>query len=109
MADADKLGIILEAMSYYGYENIIPVYKEIALKTKTARDNESADMLDIIFDTIYFDFGTNIMYDAVFVSTFLNDIFNSKSSTAVVSSMEKAREKITQYMIDIFAMAEEME
>ena len=109
MADADKLGIILEAMSYYGYEKIIPVYKEVALKTKTARDNESADMLDIIFDTIYFDFGTNIMYDAVFVSTFLNDIFNSKSSTAVVSSMEKAREKITQYIVDIFSMAEEME
>ena len=109
LADAEKLGVILEAMSYYSYENIIPVYKEVALKTKTARDNESADMLDIIFDTIYFDFGTNIMYDAIFVPTFLNDIFTSKSSTAIVSSMEKAREKITEYQTEIFTAAEEME
>lgn len=66
MADAEKLGSALEAMSFYGYRDVIPVYKEVALKTKTTRDNESADMLDIIFGTIYFDFGTNIMYDAVF-------------------------------------------
>lgn len=106
---ADNLGIVLEAMSYYGYKDVIPVYKEVALKTKTARDNESSDMLDIVFSTIYFDFGTNIMYDAVIAESFLKDIFNSKSADTIVSSMENARPRIEQYIADIFEMAAEME
>lgn len=109
MDKADNLGIVLEAMSYYGYKDVIPVYKEVALKTKTARDNESSDMLDIVFSTIYFDFGTNIMYDAVIAESFLKDIFNSKSADTIVSSMEKARPEIEKYIADIFEMAAEME
>lgn len=66
-------------------------------------------MLDIVFGTIYFDFGTNIMYDAVIARTFLNDIFNSKSADTIVSSMEKARPEIEKYIADIFGMAAEME
>lgn len=108
MTYADNLGIVLEAMSYYGYKDVIPVYKEVALKTKTARDNESADMLDIVFNTIYFDFGTNIMYDAVFAQTFLTDIFNSKSSESIVSSIESARPTIDKYISDIFELSAEM-
>lgn len=42
--NADCAGIILEAMSFSGYYDIVPQYKEIALKTKTARDNESSAM-----------------------------------------------------------------
>ena len=100
-ADADNLGIVLEAMSYATYHEVVPVYKEIALKTKTARDNESEEMLDIIFDNVYFDFGTNIMYDAVIADTFLTDIFNSGSSGIIISSMEKALPVIQKYMDDI--------
>lgn len=109
MNKEDNLGTVLEAMSYYGYKDVIPVYKEVALKTKTARDDESSDMLDIVFSTIYFDFGTNIMYDAVIAESFLKDIFNSKSADTIVSSMENARPRIEQYIADIFEMAAEME
>ena len=109
MNKEDNLGTVLEAMSYYGYKDVIPVYKEVALKTKTARDDESSDMLDIVFSTIYFDFGTNIMYDAVIAESFLKDIFNSKSADTIVSSMEKARPEIEKYIADIFEMAAEME
>lgn len=109
MADAEKLGAALEAMSFYGYRDVIPVYKEVALKTKTARDNESADMLDIIFGTIYFDFGTNIMYDAVFAEGFIKSIYKAKSSDSIVSSMEKNKKTIDKYIADIFEMAAEMQ
>ena len=109
MADAEKLGAALEAMSFYGYRDVIPVYKEVALKTKTARDNESADMLDIIFGTIYFDFGTNIMYDAVFAEGFIRSIYKAKSSDSIVSSMEKNKKAIDKYITEIFEMASEMQ
>ncbi len=109
MADADNLGILLEAMSFSGFYDVIPQYKEIALKTKTARDSESADMLDIIFSSIYFDFGTNILYDGVLADSFLADIWNKKSSDVIVSSMEKHMPKIEKYIADLNEMIAEIE
>lgn len=109
MADAEKLGTALEAMSFYGYSDVIPVYKEVALKTKTARDNESADMLDIVFSTIYFDFGTNIMFDSVLAGGIINSLYHAKSSDSIVSKLEKGKKEIDKYIDDIFEMAAEMQ
>jgi nitroreductase len=50
-------GALLEAMSSYGYTNVIPEYYEIALKRRTSRDEESSAMLDLIFATRTYDFG----------------------------------------------------
>lgn len=108
MKDAEYAGIILEAMSFAGYYDVVPQYKEIALKTKTARDDESADMLDIIFAAVSFDFGTNIMYDAVFAGSFLTDIWKAKSSDIIVSSMEKALPTIEKYIADLTKLTEAM-
>ena len=105
---AENLGMTLEAMSFAGWRDVIPVYKEIALKTKTARDNESEAMLDIIFGSIYFDFGTNICYDAVLAPTFLTDIWHSRDSGAIVSAIEKYKPKINQYITDLVIVASEM-
>ncbi|MCI8388811.1 MAG: hypothetical protein HFE63_10165 [Clostridiales bacterium] len=58
-ADGDMAGAILEALAYYGWRDIRPEYIERALKGKSARDDESAAMLDMIFDNIAFEF-TNV-------------------------------------------------
>ncbi|MBE6611837.1 MAG: hypothetical protein E7632_05050 [Ruminococcaceae bacterium] len=55
-ADKDMVGTILEAMAYYGWRDVMPEYKEITLKVKGTRDDESAEMLDIIFAATRFDF-----------------------------------------------------
>lgn len=47
--DLDRTGIITEAMSYAGYKNILPAYCEKALKGRYSTDEESAEMLDMIF------------------------------------------------------------
>lgn len=46
--DLDRTGLILEALVYEGYNTIRPALYDIALKVKTTRDNDSAEMLDII-------------------------------------------------------------
>ena len=56
--DTDRAGFIAEAMAYYSYTNIRPVAYEENFKMKAARDEESFEMLDLIFDTLYIDFGT---------------------------------------------------
>jgi len=94
-------------MSYVTYRDVVPVYKEVALKTKTARDDDSAAMLDIIFDSIYFDFGTNILYGALLESTLLVDLWQSKSSSSIVSTVEKYLPKIEAFIEDLENAAEE--
>ena len=48
---------MLEAMSSEYYRSVRPVYFEMSLESRTARDAESADMLEIIFQTRSFDPG----------------------------------------------------
>lgn len=55
-SDETLAGCVIEALAYYGYNDVLPEYYERALKGKGTRDDESAEMLDIIFDNIYFDF-----------------------------------------------------
>lgn len=61
----DNVGIILEALAFDSQKNLIPTYKEVVLKTKSARDDESAAMIDIIVDSISFEFGLNAWQDTV--------------------------------------------
>ena len=47
--DAEMLGGIMEAMAYEGQKQIIPAYYDKTLLQKNARDEESEQMLDIVF------------------------------------------------------------
>lgn len=55
--DPERTSVILEAMSYEGWKNVIPAFYETALQGKYARDDESVMMLDIIKNSRVFDFG----------------------------------------------------
>lgn len=52
----ERLGIIIEAMSAEGYKQVRPAFFEIALKSKYTFDADSAEMLEIIGNTIVRDF-----------------------------------------------------
>ncbi|MBQ8578736.1 MAG: hypothetical protein IJ449_12345 [Clostridia bacterium] len=47
----DAVCATLEAMAYYSYYNVTPVYYETALKTKYTRDDLSSQIIDLIHDT----------------------------------------------------------
>ena len=99
----DNVGIILEALSFDSQYNVLPEYKEVALKTKSARDDESAAMIDIIIDSISFEFGLNAWQDVV-ANPFIrgsfaagnNNIASTLASmeTTVNAEIEKLRENI---------------
>ncbi len=61
----ENVGMLLEALAYDTNANILPEYKEVLLKTKLARDNESEEMIDIILNSISFDFGINAWQNEV--------------------------------------------
>ncbi|MBQ7346590.1 MAG: hypothetical protein IJW55_01395 [Clostridia bacterium] len=47
----------LEAMASQGYETVAPAYYDETLKYRYSRDPESAEMIDLMRDSVYVDFG----------------------------------------------------
>ncbi len=100
----EKVGLILEALAAESKYTLQPAYYEIALKTKGARDDESAAMLDIIVNQRVYDFG-DIFGFGEFASTWLQltrtgdrDIASlyQKNEKKIEKAIEKLVEKVTE-------------
>lgn len=57
----DRVGFMLEAMAAESSYTVIPAYYDVQLRSKVIRDEESREMLDIIFGSMVWD--TGIIYD----------------------------------------------
>lgn len=55
--DLELAGIVLEALSAYSYDTVMPAYIDATVKGRYSVDKESAEMLDIVFDSMTFDLG----------------------------------------------------
>ena len=95
--DIAMSAVIMDALQYYTYADVVPVYKEIALKRKATRDNDSAEMLDIILTTMHCDF-------AYMFSDLVGDLRGSISQKNYASYAEKNYDKF-QSKIDKFVEA----
>jgi hypothetical protein len=56
--NTDKVGAVIEALAAESRKSVLPAFYEVALKTKYARDEESAEMIDIICAGLSYNFGT---------------------------------------------------
>lgn len=54
---AEMLGAVLEYMAFVSYNDVVPVYYNVALKSKYMQDTASWDMLDLIYNSVYIDGG----------------------------------------------------
>ena len=55
--DISRIATVTEALGYYGEQIVKPAYYDVSLKGQAARDAESLDMLDIIFENLVYDIG----------------------------------------------------
>lgn len=55
-ADYERSAIILEALEAESYKQVLPAYYDIALSNKYLNDEDSVNMLNIIYDNTYCDF-----------------------------------------------------
>jgi hypothetical protein len=91
------MGAFLEAMAEESYRTLVPTYYELALKTKYVSDEESGQMLDMIYRSVYIDAG--VLYTkTVDVHQQLRAIIRSGNNN--VASMFKATSKIAEKMLD---------
>jgi hypothetical protein len=56
----EMTGVILEAMASDSAQHLVPAFYETLLKSKFARDNDSEDMLEIVFGSRIFDWGDTV-------------------------------------------------
>ena len=73
VSDAERNGIILEALTAKSKYTLIPAYYERTLQRKVSRDDESEAMLDIIFGSHVYDPGYiynfgNYAWDIIFMT-----------------------------------------
>ena len=88
-ADIEMTGTILEAMHCYSYEEVIPVYYDICLRNKNARDEESQRMLDLIFENRVIDIGDSTLCAQLrdnFMATMMNTNNRNLASTTATNA-----------------------
>ena len=103
-SDADKTGLILEALSAESRRVAIPAYYEISIGTKYLRDEISVKMLDIILENRIYDINQSMYNWGNFSGAF--DTAASKGDPNFASLLEKHEDKIEAAMqktIDAFA------
>ncbi|MCL2775969.1 MAG: extracellular solute-binding protein [Oscillospiraceae bacterium] len=93
----ERVSIILEALSAESRYTLQPAYYDVTLQRKYARDNESQEMLDIIFNSRIYDIGAvysfgNVFLDFITLSKTYNKDFVSyyeKKSGAMQAAIDK--------------------
>ncbi len=83
--DTDLTGRLLEDMAYQSSTTIRPAFYDVTLKGKVARDNESGEMLDIIYSNINLDIAV-LLQERLPVDTNMRN-FLIKNTTDFVSTI----------------------
>ena len=83
-------GMIIEEFSFLSYRDILPTYYDVVLNVKMIRDEESIEMLKILFDSKVFD--TAYVMGGGFWTMWLDNINQKK--TDFVSTYEKQEKSV---------------
>lgn len=96
MSDPEFTGIVLDALACLSERYVMPAYYEITLQRKAARDEESGQMLDIIFSTRAYDLGW--IYQVGALKNSMKDIVQGASPN--ISALVQKRKSIAGRMIN---------
>jgi len=91
VSSTEKSGAVLEALSAQSYRTVTPEYFDVALKSRYSRDPDTAEMMDLVKDSIYFNFES--LYNETIATPWyvLRDLMPQKSTD--FASYWKGKEK----------------
>ncbi|MCL2517058.1 MAG: hypothetical protein FWF15_00715 [Oscillospiraceae bacterium] len=93
--DPEMVGAVLDAMFRESTNSIMPAYYETLLENKIARDNESIEMLKIIFNSVVYDIGSGYNWGNMWS---MHQKFIMDEKRDYVSTIESALSKIETEM-----------
>lgn len=94
--DLEVAGVILEAMCYESSKTVLPAYYDMTLLRKHTRDEESAQMLDIIFKNRIYSLGN--IYDWGSMTSAISQEINKNASN--LNSLSEKNEGKVRLAID---------
>lgn len=78
--DVERASILTEAFAAETYASLLPSYYEVILKARYFADEASSQMMDIMYDTVTFDFAR--LYDGqIGIQTSINDSVRAQQNT----------------------------
>ena len=101
----ERTGIIIEAMAAETYKYVIPAYYDVTLGTKLARDEETVEMMDIIFDGVVYDFG--YIFDSWNGCTWTPCNMMVQGTTDVASYWKSIEKKVTRHYEKLYEAVED--
>lgn len=103
--DTEKVGYVLDTLGCFSPDTVTEAVIETNVMTKSTRDDNSADMLRLIFDTKAFD--TSIVYDWGIYTVWCE--ITQKTQPQIASMLEKQEKKINQGIADFIALIKALE
>lgn len=103
----DMTGAVTEALAAESYRFVTPAYFEVALQVKYSRDDETVAMLQLIRDSIKYNFGYVYLVDAFWVMRTLMNSNNNKGSTDFASYYAKNEKAFSKTLSKMIAKYEE--
>ena len=94
-ADPERSGIIIEAFSARSMQVLLPAYYDITLEGKYMRDNDSLEMLEIVFDSVVYDIGRYYDWGGMYGT--IRTLWNNKEDT-LASSFERIQKVVVKAM-----------
>ncbi len=98
----ERTGIIIEALSYDSYKNLLPIYYNTIITDKLTRDEESGEMLKIIYNSRVFDFAYT--YDDWRLAFAFSNMIDAKNANfaSFYAKNEKAELKRIEQVIKVY-------
>ena len=103
----DMAGAVMESLCVESYRTLVPAYYETALKVKYTRDSQSAQMLDLMHDTMYTSFIYAYNYSLNGIGLIYRDLV-SKQADNYVSNVEKKISGAQKQLDKLYDMFSEM-
>ncbi|MCL2518609.1 MAG: hypothetical protein FWF15_08610 [Oscillospiraceae bacterium] len=95
--------VVMEALACQYYKNVVPTFYDLVVQAKGTRDEESCEMLDMLFSNMYLDLGDSIWTAATRWP--YTEIFFKRNGDTVVSmtaSIEDSVNSTLQEAINMF-------
>ena len=102
-ARQEMCAAVMEAMAYHSYRLVRPAYYDTVLSKRYMADPQSKEVLDMIFDTLYFDFSSSC--SNIFTSCVIRDRLRpilSGSENRPVTSSTRGWEKQVKKFLDSY-------
>ncbi|MBQ7301307.1 MAG: extracellular solute-binding protein [Clostridia bacterium] len=100
----EKVGYVLDTLGYFSPETVTEAVIEKNVMTKSTRDNDSADMLRLIFATKSFD--TSIVFDWGVYNIWMD--ITMKTEPQIASMLERNAKSINKRIADSIEQIENM-